>query len=152
MTEKEMAMPAKTSELLTKARLTDNWQTKKQCYEEILRDEPENWEALYELGQIFQGSTEPETPVRYLESAERLNPNNALVKVALTKALFNARRLDDALNTIEAALRLEDRNAEAHFLKAMLLSSKGMKEESMVEGKLCLKYDPNHVMAKMLFR
>jgi cytochrome c-type biogenesis protein CcmH/NrfG len=94
-----------------------------------------------------------EESVRYLKRALELNPDNSEIWVWLACSLFNRKRVQEANQALEKALILNPCNAEAHFNKMLFLAAANSTiSEQTKELLLCLQYDPNHDMARMLYR
>jgi tetratricopeptide (TPR) repeat protein len=134
------------------AHIPENFQKMQECYEAALRLEPDNWEALYWMGRCLCGSPTGEG-LPYFNKASALNPGNSEIWTWLSVALMNCGRTQEAKKALARALELDPGNAEAHFQKSLELGSEGApNEQRFKEILLCLRYDPSHPLAGMLYR
>jgi len=133
----------------------EHFRKMQECYEKALTLDPDNWEALYWLGRLLGGVVDEsgayvEDSVRYLRRATELNPGNSDVWVWLSASLFNRGRKKEAGRALEKALSIDPCNSEAHFHKMLYLD--GPQSEKDNELLLCLRYNPNHPLARLLYR
>jgi cytochrome c-type biogenesis protein CcmH/NrfG len=159
--EKESGNPATSKEWVEEARKYEekfeHYGKRRECYENALKLDPDNWEALAYLGNMLSGAVDNsgvpiEESVRYLTRATELNPDNSEIWVWLACSLFNRNRKQEANQAIEKALVINPGNAEAHFNKMLFMAANGPSDDQEKELLLCLRSDPNHPMARMLYR
>jgi tetratricopeptide (TPR) repeat protein len=80
-----------------------------------IQADPNDTDALLELGDAFFQAQDFETSATWLQKLVDLEPNNVRGRLALGAALFNLGKADEAETQWLAALDLEVDNVEAHY-------------------------------------
>gem|GEM_PF-2860652 len=94
-----------------------------------------------------------EASVRYLTRASELAPENADIWVWLSQSLFNRHRIEEGERAVQRALSINPENAEAHFSHWTFLAKRNAPNSEKVAAlSACLRRDPNHFLAKMMYR
>lgn len=94
-------------------------------------------------GQFLVESGHPKDGIPYYQKADRLFPNSSLIKTELGKILIGENRIDEALNELSQASKLERSNEETWHLLATAYGKKNneamsnlmLAEEANVMGK-----------------
>jgi Tfp pilus assembly protein PilF len=97
----------------------------------VLRLDPANAEAHYNLGNIFLVQNLPVKAVSEYEMAIKAKPNYAMVYDNLGVAFTRTGQTDKAIGSFRRAVELDSNNIEAHFNLAMALSGKGLFDEAV---------------------
>ena len=92
-----------------------------EAYKTVLRRDPSNLMALYNLSLSYLNQGRPEAAVPGLERTLQLDPEDVAARVALGKAYQLAGRLDDAVGALETAAA-----ARPDFADALVFLSQPM--------------------------
>ncbi|MFN5720556.1 MAG: tetratricopeptide repeat protein [Bradyrhizobium sp.] len=103
-------------------------------YEDILRRQPGNFDALHLLGLISAQTGRSERGVDLIRRAIRLNGNVADAHNNLGNALRDLRRFDEALASFERATALRHDLAPALFNRGLTLADLGRHEEALASA------------------
>ncbi|MDY6915431.1 MAG: tetratricopeptide repeat protein, partial [Candidatus Cloacimonadota bacterium] len=99
----------KAKELYEKEKLEES----KSKLVELLKDDPENSEAIILLGNIYHELKDEETAEKYLKKGLEKDPDNALVKLVLAKTYVNQEKIDESLELLEQIKDVEMEEALA---------------------------------------
>jgi TolB-like protein/Flp pilus assembly protein TadD len=116
------------------------------CIDRALRLAPSDPEVLALQGAFLTVIGRPLDGVRYLEQATQINPNEALYRVQMARALCFAGRGREALVQIEAALRLSPRDPYMGMYAldmAFVLLTLGRNEEAETWARQSFDGSPN---------
>ena len=94
----------------------------------------------YNLGLLYLNSGRSEDAIAYFHQALACNPAFPEAKIKLAVALSNQKLPNEALKLLEEAVKIDPRNAEAHYRLALLLSKTGKQEEAQEHFALFQKY------------
>ena len=141
-------MPVATAELLQQAILLHRQGSLAEAvrrYDEILRDDPGNADALYYLamascqqGQFAEGAD-------FARRAVVANPRQARAHNLLGMALGRLGRRDDALAAFDAAIAADANFAEAHGNRGNALSELGRLEDAVASYQRAVALAPNSI-------
>lgn len=101
------------------------------------------------LGLDLLSRGEIDQAVACLKDAERALPDSAEVARDLAIAHAQRGRMPDALVSIDRAIRLGDRDPEAHELRAMLLAELGRSSEAIRETRLAQTWESELIAASL---
>jgi tetratricopeptide (TPR) repeat protein len=87
-------------------------------YADLLRGEPQFWQARYETGRLFAEKYNQAEAAKEFKAALELNPNAAEVHVAVGNLALDQFELADALDACEQALAINPQLLAALHLKA----------------------------------
>ena len=116
-------------------------------YEDILRRQPGNFDALHLLGLISAQTGRSERGVDLIRRAIRLNGNVADAHNNLGNALRDLRRFDEALASFERATALRHDLAPALFNRGLTLADLGRHEEALASYDRVIALVPGHADA-----
>lgn len=117
-------------------------------YRQILRDDPENADALHLLGVIASESGERAMAVSLIERALTLAPAMCAAWNNLGGVLFEQGRLDEAGLRCLHALRLEPRFTEAWYNLGNIRQEQRRFDEALECYGRALAIDPDHARAR----
>src|SRR3989442_54636 len=109
-----------------------NLQQAEQVYRDILRADPNQPEALYQLGRIAYGSGYPGAAGTPLTQAPLPQPNTSVAHNRLGVDLLNQGKSAEAATCFEQALRLDPDYAEAHYNLGIVYAGQGKLAEAVV--------------------
>ncbi len=89
--------------------------------------------AHYYLALIEKAKGATAAELRELQQAIALRPDDPMILVDLAEVQISSGNLASARRNLEKALRLDDRNAKAHFQNARLLNKMGQSEGAKAE-------------------
>ena len=101
------------------------------------------------LGRALVGKGEMAEGLQDLERATRLHPGFAPHLYDYALALVRANQLDEAQQTIEAALKADESMAPAHELRGALLAGKRRFAEAAAEYRRALELQPDYGRARL---
>jgi tetratricopeptide (TPR) repeat protein len=111
-------------------------------YNKVLAAEPENADALFDLGDVEQFQHLDTEAVSRYQAALAVDPN-------FVGALYNLAILSTSASPVEAetlyeqAIRLEPNFADAHFNLGLLLISLGQKAQGQAQIRLAVALEPS---------
>ncbi|MCA1396395.1 glycosyltransferase family 41 protein [Bradyrhizobium sp. BRP56] len=116
-------------------------------YEDMLRQQPDNFDALHLLGLISAQTGRSERGVDLIRRAIRLNGNVADAHSNLGNALRALRRFDEALASFDVAIALKQNLAPALYNRGITLADLGRHEEALASFDRVLALVPDHADA-----
>ncbi|MGY3583078.1 protein O-GlcNAc transferase [Bradyrhizobium sp. USDA 4341] len=116
-------------------------------YEDILRQQPNDFNALHLLGLISAQTGRSERGVDLIRRAIWLNGNVADAHNNLGNALRGLRRLDEALASFDRATALKQNLAPALYNRGLTLAELGRHEEALASYDRVIALVPDHAHA-----
>lgn len=116
-------------------------------YEDILRQQPSNFDALHLLGLISAQTGRSERGIDLIRRAIRLNGNVADANNNLGNALRALRRFDEALASFDRATALKQDLSPALYNRGLTLADLGRHEEALASYDRVIALVPNHADA-----
>ncbi|MCA6104221.1 tetratricopeptide repeat protein [Bradyrhizobium australafricanum] len=116
-------------------------------YEDMLRQQPDNFDALHLLGLISAQTGRSERGVDLIRRAIRLNGNVADAHSNLGNALRALRRFDEALASFDVAIALKQNLAPALYNRGITLAELGRHEEALASFDRVTALVPDHADA-----
>ena len=116
-------------------------------YQEILRREPQHFDALHLLGVARLQGGDGAGALSLLEIAVRQRPDNADAWVNLGNALRESAQSDRALAAFDRALALHPRLAQAHYNRALTLQYRGATAAALDSYDRALALEPHFLDA-----
>ena len=96
-----------------------------EAFQAVLRRDPSNLMALYNLSLSYLNQGRPEMAVPGLEQTLELDPEDVTARVALGKAYQSAGRIDDAVEALEKAVAARPDFADALDFLSQAYTQKG---------------------------
>lgn len=133
------ALTEDASAFIDQGRLADA----SQLLSQLTRDYPENEEGWYLMGWLFNQQHQfPEAERALREHTSSRSPK-ALAQLAV--ALLNQKRLDEAIDVLQAALQLKPTWRELHYNLGYACAQLGRTNEAIIHLRNALERDPNYV-------
>jgi len=141
--QKKQKKDARIQELYSKAlnyfsahhRKTDA----RELLQEILKEDPENINALLQLGDIASSEDDVQQAREYYQRARDLNPRNIEALFSLERLMEKTGRWLDAVRYIEEILDLDDENLNALYKKREILERQDKWDDLVLVQKTILK-------------
>jgi len=119
------------------------YQTAENQYQEILTKDPNNFEALCNLGVVYVRSGKLPAAESVLNKAVVIAPNNEFVLTTLGIIHYRQSKFDDALVELRRAIEINPRGATAHNYLGITASQKGRQQEAEKEILQALANNPD---------
>ena len=116
-------------------------------YEQILRLQPRNFDALHLSGLVAAELNEPERAVELISKAIAVNANFAPAHHNLAIALAELGRFEAALHAYDAAIALAADNAKTHNDRGNALADLGQNEAAVEAYDRAIALDPDYAEA-----
>jgi tetratricopeptide (TPR) repeat protein len=104
-------------------------EAKKEMQQELDLD-PSNAGAEYVLGELAHQNQEWEEAVTHFSKAAKLDSGFSDAYLGLGTSLLQLKRFPEAVSALEATVKLEPRNPDAHYSLAMAYSRAGRKQDA----------------------
>lgn len=112
-------------------------------FQRALDLDPENFAALYHLGELAIESGQPEQAVDLLQAAAKDRPDDLDTREHLAMAFAQSGRAADALSQLRDAIRLSPADASLHALLSQVLAGSGELQQAIEEQNQALHLQPN---------
>ena len=119
----------------------------KALYREVLRDHPENVDALHMMGRIAISESHIDDAERLFRRAVKNAPDFTAAIVNHGQSLKEQGRFEEAIASFRRAIELEPANVRAHFLLAGTLAPSALTYEAIDAYERTLELRPNHAGA-----
>ena len=116
-------------------------------YQEILATDPNNLDALSNLGVLYFRVNRIRSAESALKKAVALAPNDDFVLTTLGIVHYRQSRFDDALMELRKAIEINPNSATAHNYLGITASQKGRQEEAEKEIFQAIARNPNYADA-----
>jgi len=113
-------------------------------YREILRNNPENVDALRLLGTLAMGRGRFHEAENLFRRAVSYTPDYMEAHLDLGRVLKEQQRLHEAIRSFEKAIELEPGNLQANFLLASVLAPAARTYDAIAAYRKVLEIRPNH--------
>jgi lipopolysaccharide biosynthesis regulator YciM len=111
----------------------------RELLQEILKEDPENINALLQLGEIAASEEDFQQAREYYQRARDLNPRNIEVLFSIERLMEKTGRWPDAVRYIEEILDLDDENLTALYKKREILEKQDKWDDLVLVQKTILK-------------
>jgi tetratricopeptide (TPR) repeat protein len=110
------------------------------------KNEPDNFDAQKQAGMMYYRIQNLEQAQRYLEQANRINPEDYETKVTLGNINFDAGKYDEAEKLYTAALaqKPDDVNVRTDLGLSFFFRQPRDTDRAIAEYRKALQYDPKH--------
>lgn len=145
-----MSSPSHTSQLLQQAvalHQRGDLSQAEALYAEVLRREPENFDALHLMGVLARQGGAPESAAELIARAIAIAPDKAIAHCNLGAALQDAGRHADALASYERALALQPAYPMALANRGNALRKLGRLDEALASYDAALAQQPAYAEA-----
>jgi len=116
-------------------------------YEQAVRDNPRDAEALLAIGVLLAGTNRLSEAEMYLLKSARLRPDSAVVHNNLGVVLSRLERDAEAIDHYRASLRIKPDNAQVHHNLGALLYKGGHLKEAAQSFQSALAMKPDYASA-----
>jgi Flp pilus assembly protein TadD len=116
-------------------------------YRKILETDPNNLDALSNLGIVYIRTGRVRSAESTLKKARALAPNDDFVLTTLGIVHYRQSRFDDALTELRKAIEINPNSAIAHNYLGITASQKGRQEEAEKEILQAIAKNPNYADA-----
>lgn len=119
------------------AEANNDSENSRRFYREILAADPAHFEANFRMGRSFIGASWWRQAVFYLEKAARIAPADRLGEVLtqLARGLHGEKRIDEALRTVENAIKQAPDNLEARALQVLIRIDQKQYDQALAAAK-----------------
>ncbi len=119
----------------------------RQLVKNILREDPDNINALNLMGSICMAQNLYSDAEAFLRKAVGLAPDFAVAWTVLSASLKEQGNSEEAVEAMEKALSLEPRNADWHSHMGILLMAWGKEDRALVSLERALEINPDNAGA-----
>jgi protein O-mannosyl-transferase len=126
---------------------TTYWQNSVTLWQHCVACQPNNDFAQNEYGQALTDVGRADEAMDHYLTAVTVNPKYISPRTNLAVYLQQKHKFAEALQVCEDALKVSPDDAQAHFLKAVVLFSLNKPEQSISEFHVTLELNPHHLNA-----
>jgi len=119
------------------------YQTAEKQYQDILTKDPNNFDALCNLGVVYVRSGKLGPAESVLKQAVTMAPDNEFVLTTLGIIHYRQSKFDDALVELTKAIEINPKSATAHNYLGITASQKGRQQEAEKEILQALANNPD---------
>ncbi len=144
------ALPNELQEVARTARKNverGKFRTAEKQYQQILTKDPNNLDALSNLGVVYFRIGKIRSAESTLKKAVAIAPNDDFVLTTLGIVHYRQSRFDDALTELRKAIEINPNSATAHNYLGITASQKGRQQEAEKEMLQAITKDPNYADA-----
>ena len=123
------------------------WQQAEALYKQVLRNSPDNPDALCLLGMLTHQAGNSEVAAEIINRAILINPNNPATHNILGSIYNTLKKPGDAVRCYQKALALKPDDADVHYNMGNAFSDQGKTEEAIACYKKAVALRPNYVYA-----
>ncbi len=123
--------------------LQGKYRTAEKQYQTMLAKDPNNLDALSNLGVVYFRTGKLQSAESNLEKALTVAPNDAFVLTTLGIVHYRQSRFDEALKELRKAIKINPNSATAHNYLGITASQKGRQQEAEREMLQAIAKDPN---------
>ncbi|WP_371819551.1 tetratricopeptide repeat protein [Polynucleobacter sp. JS-JIR-5-A7] len=114
----------------------------KSIFEEVLKNQPNHFDALQLLGALMTQLQEYPQAIELLSAAIKINPNYPNPYSSLGTALRGLKRFDEALTSYDQAINIKPDYLEAHYNRANTLVDLGRLDEALFNYDQAILIEP----------
>ncbi len=116
-------------------------------YEELLKSQPRNFDALHLLGVIYSQKKHYQRAVELISKAIEICPNNSTFYANRGVALSELRQLDAAVASYDRAIAIKPDDADAHYNRGNALSELKQLAAAVASYDRAIAIQPNRAEA-----
>ena len=120
-----------------------NYRTAEKQYQQILAEDPNNLEALSNLGVVYVRSGNLQAAESTLEKAVAIAPDNDFLLTTLGVVQYRQSKFDEAIVQLTKAIAINPKSATAHNYLGIAASQKGRQKEAETEILQALANNPD---------
>lgn len=120
------------------------------CFRAALQQQPEDTDALYQLGRLCYKNDRINEARGLIESALRVDPLHAKALCGLGAIHHHLGNLCEAIDCLTRSTSIQPENADAQTNLALVLKEKGLVAEAIMHLKVALELNPRHGNAARL--
>jgi tetratricopeptide (TPR) repeat protein len=120
-----------------------NYRAAEKQYQQILAEDPNNLDALSNLGVVYVRSGNLQAAGSVLEKAVAIAPNNDFLLTTLGVVQYRQSKFDEAIVQLTKAIAINPKSATAHNYLGIAASQKGRQEEAEKEILQALASNPD---------
>ena len=124
-----------------------NFEAAQVIYEEILKIQPNHFDALQLLGVLFAQIKKHSQAFEFLSKALEINPNHAGAYSNRGIALKELKRFDEALTNYDQAIAINPGHVGAHSNRGIVLKELKRFDEALASYNQAIKINPDYVDA-----
>ncbi|MFL6499176.1 MAG: tetratricopeptide repeat protein [Candidatus Udaeobacter sp.] len=143
-------LPAELQEIAAAARINveqGKYRTAEKQYQTVLSKNPQNLDALSNLGVVYFRTGKIGSAESTLKKALTIAPDDDFVLTTLGIVHYRQSRFDEALKELRKAIELNPNSATAHNYLGITASQKGRQQEAEKEMLQAISKDPNYADA-----
>ncbi|MFL6505733.1 MAG: tetratricopeptide repeat protein [Candidatus Udaeobacter sp.] len=143
-------LPAELQEIAAAARINveqGKYRTAEKQYQTVLSKNPQNLDALSNLGVVYFRTGKIGSAESTLKKALTIAPDDDFVLTTLGIVHYRQSRFDEALKELRKAIELNPNSATAHNYLGITASQKGRQQEAEKEMLQAIAEDPNYADA-----
>ena len=123
------------------------YKTAEKQYQTVLASDPNNLDALSNLGIVYFRSGKTRSAESTLKKALAIAPNDDFVLTTLGIVHYRQSKFDEALKELRKAIEINPNSATAHNYLGITASQKGRQQEAEKEMLQAIAKDPNYADA-----
>jgi len=123
------------------------YRTAEKQYQTVLAKDPQNFDALSNLGVVYFRTGKIRSAESTLKKALAIAPNDDFVLTTLGIVHYRQSRFDEALKELRKAIEINPNSATAHNYLGITASQKGRQQEAEKEMLQAIAKDPNYADA-----
>ena len=116
-------------------------------YKGLLKDDPENRDVLFSLGDVYVKSGDDKNALVYYEKINKIDPNNAASLNATGGIYRRLGRYEDALRVLHASLSLGGKKADVNYNLGFTYRSMGDYDKAIECFESVIASDPGDTLA-----
>jgi tetratricopeptide (TPR) repeat protein len=144
------ALPDELQEVVVAARKNveqGKYRTAEKQYQTVLAEDPNNLDALSNLGVVYFRTGKIQSAESTLKKALAIAPDDDFVLTTLGIVHYRQSKFDDALKELRKAIEINPNSATAHNYLGITASQKGRQQEAEKEMLQAIAKDPNYADA-----
>ena len=147
MNEKKKLIIEQTFTLAIKNHKKNNFQIAENLYKEVLKKNPNHFEALYYLGILLGQIKRFDSAIPLLKKAIQTKPNHAIALNNLGNMQGELGEYQNAISSYEKAIAIQPDYLDAHYNFGLVLQKLGEYEKAISSYEKAIAIQPNFALA-----